>query len=372
MKTPKNAFLLQGYHSKAYFCNREDELALLKSHQENERNVVLFSWRRLGKSALIQRFIKEEERSEKIEAVYVDLMATTNTKEAIELIIKSVYNKFGKTKSGVNAAFQRLMGSLGLGMKFDSLTGLPSFSLSLHQPSSSNDSLASIGEFLSSRKKQVVVAIDEFQQICNYEENAEATFRSFMQQFPMIRFIFSGSHRQLMTAMFSESKRPFYKSCSLISLEAIPLERYSPFIQKHFKRINKKMPTKLIEAIYEWTRGQTYAVQLVCNRFYGSNLSLTVASFEQIKQEIIQEEAPIFGNYFKLLTKVQWKLISAIAKEQKVKKPQSQAFIQKYQLGAASSVRVALNMLTDKELVIQENGEYFVHDLIFSRWLETK
>ena len=132
------------------------------------------------------------------------------------------------------------------------------------------------------------------------------------------------------------------------------------------------MPAELIQAIYTWARGQTYAVQLVCNRFYGSNLILTKASFEQIKHEIIQEEAPIFGNYFNLLTKVQWKVISAIAKEQKVKKPQSQAFIQKYNLGAASSVSVALNMLVNKELVVQENGEYFVHDLIFSRWLESK
>lgn len=61
-----------------------------------------------------------------------------------------------------------------------------------------------------------------------------------------------------------------------------------------------------------------------------------------------------------------------IAKEQKVKSPQGQEFIQKYNLGAASSVRVALNMLLDKELVVQENGAYFVHDLLFSRWMETK
>lgn len=372
MKTPNNAFLLQGYHSAAYFCDREEELSQLKAHQINDRNVVLFSWRRLGKSALIKRFIVEEERNGKIEAVYVDLLATTTTREAIELIIQAVYDKFGKTKSGISATFQRLMGSLGIGMQFDSITGLPSFSIRLNQQQSAKDSLTSIGEFLNNRKKQVVIAIDEFQQISNYEENAEATFRSFMQQFPLIRFIFSGSHRQMMTSMFSESKRPFYKSCSLISLEPIPLEKYSPFIQHHFKKIDKKFPTKLIESIYGWARGQTYAIQLICNRLYGSNLSLTNASFEQIKNEIMQEEAPIFANYFKLLTKVQWKVIQAIAKEQKVKNPQGQQFIQKYNLGAASSVRVALNMLLDKELVVQENGEYFVHDLLFSRWLESK
>lgn len=372
MKTPKNAFLLQGYHSAAYFCDREEELSQLKEHSENERNVVLFSWRRLGKSALIKRFIVEEERKGKIEAVYIDLLATSTTKEAIELIIQAVYEKFGRTKSGISATFQRLMGSLGLGMQFDSMTGLPTFSIRLNQQQSSKDNLTSIGEFLNNRKKQVVIAIDEFQQICKYEENAEATFRSFMQQFPMIRFIFSGSHRQMMTSMFSESKRPFYKSCSLISLEPISIEKYTPFIQNHFDKIDKKIPTKLIESIYNWARGQTYAIQLICNRLYGSNLALNQSSFEKIKNEIIQEEAPVFANYFNLLSKVQWKVIHAIAKEQKVKSPQGQEFIQKYNLGAASSVRVALNMLLDKELVVQENGEFFVHDLLFSRWMETK
>jgi len=372
MKTPKNAFLLHGYHSAAYFCDREEELNQLKEHVENERNVVLYSWRRLGKSALIKRFMVEEERKGKLEGVYVDLLATTTTKEAIELIIQAVYEKFGKTKSGISATFQRLMGSLGLGMQFDSMTGLPSFSIRMNQQHHSKDSLRSIGKFLNDRKKQIVIAIDEFQQICNYEENAEATFRNFMQEFPMIRFIFSGSHRQMMTSMFSESKRPFYKSCNLISLDPIPLEKYSPFIQKHFRKIDRKIPADLIESIYNWARGQTYAIQLVCNRLYGSNLVLNQHSFEKIKNEIIQEEAPVFANYFNLLTKMQWKVIHAIAKEQKVKSPQSQEFIQKYNLGAASSVRVALNMLMDKELVVQENGVYFVHDLLFSRWLESK
>lgn len=373
MRRPNNPFLLSGYHSASYFCDREGELAELKDHMKNDRNVVLFSWRRLGKSALIKRYLNEETKNKKIEAVYIDLMATSNTQKAIETLIEGVYQQFGKTKSGISNAFQGLMGALGLSMKFDPFTGLPSFSLTLNPHSSSSDNLQSIGEFLSSQKKQIVIAIDEFQQISRYNnENAEAVFRSFMQSFPDIRFIFSGSHRQMMSSMFMESKRPFYKSCQMMSLEAIPLVNYTRFIQHHFKKNHRSILAGPIVFAYDWSRGQTYSMQLIFNKLYGSNLPLNEEAIKQIINEILDQESSLFANYFNLLTSVQWKVMQAIAKSEKVRNPLSQDFLNEYQLGAASTVSSALKVLVEKELIVKENQDYFVHDIIFSRWLKSR
>jgi len=46
-------------------------------------------------------------------------------------------------------------------------------------------------------------------------------------------------------------------------------------------------------------------------------------------------------------------------------------FIQKYALGAASSVQVALKSLQKKEIVIKEGDKFLVHDVILARWLQT-
>lgn len=371
MKKDKNPFHLTGYIGPEYFCDREKELAVMQNNIANGRNMVLFSWRRLGKSALIKRYLIEAEKKGDIESIYIDLMATNDLQKAIETIIEAVYEKYGKTASGMSAAFQRLIGSLGLSLQFDAITGTPSFSIQATNGSKNAENLTTIGQFLSKRKKKVVIAIDEFQQITRYKKDqAEAVFRQFMQSFPSIQFIYSGSHRQIMSSMFLESTRPFYKSCQLISIEPIPIKLYTPFIQNHFKSIKKNISAELIKLIYDWSRGQTYCVQLICNRFYGSNIPLTTEGLEVIKKELLDQEAPIFGNYFNLLTDAQWEITHAIAKEGTVKNPLSKKFMSKYDLSAVSTVNSALKNMMEKELIVKDDAEYFVHDVIFSRWLE--
>lgn len=374
MDTLKNPFLLGGYHSAEYFCDRESKLAALNNHLHNGRNVVLFSWRRLGKSALIKRFLIEKERSGKIEAVYIDLLASRNMKQAIELIIEAVYQRFGKTKErSISESFSRLMQALGLSISFDPHSGHPKFSISISGKISGERSLRSIGEFLQQRDCQIVIAIDEFQQVSRYtEQNGEAVFRSFMQEFPRLRFIYSGSHRKLMTSIFADSNRPFYKSCSMMALGPIPKESYFPFIKTHFEEDGREITNALLERIYSWSEGQTYAIQLLCNRLFGMGREVNEEVLDDLIDEILEEESPVFSNYFHLLPKMQWKVLKAVAKERRVENPLSKDFLRRHELGAASSVSTAIKSLEEKEMLAWEEGKYFVHDLIFSRWLANR
>ena len=55
MKTnkPYNPFLIAGYYSPDYFCDRETETEKITSALNNDRNVSLMSARRYGKTGLI-------------------------------------------------------------------------------------------------------------------------------------------------------------------------------------------------------------------------------------------------------------------------------------------------------------------------------
>ena len=53
-----NPFPTVGYVDKSLFCDREYEMENLKKNAKNGINTTLFSTRRLGKSALIQRFFE--------------------------------------------------------------------------------------------------------------------------------------------------------------------------------------------------------------------------------------------------------------------------------------------------------------------------
>ena len=49
----KNPFVIEGYVSPDFFCDREKETSLLTRHLTNGCNVTLMAPRRLGKSGLV-------------------------------------------------------------------------------------------------------------------------------------------------------------------------------------------------------------------------------------------------------------------------------------------------------------------------------
>jgi hypothetical protein len=64
------------------------------------------------------------------------------------------------------------------------------------------------------------------------------------------------------------------------------------------------------------------------------------------------------------------KLLKGIAKAGLVASPQSSEFIRRYGLPSASSVKTALDVLLDKELVYHQPSGYVVYDRFLALWLK--
>ncbi|TRX59387.1 ATP-binding protein [Fulvivirga sp. M361] len=371
MRKPTNPFVLSGYHSPEYFCDREKELDWLIEQFNNERNTVLYAWRRTGKTALIKHFFYQLEKVKKAEGVFVDLLGTTDLADANKRIASEIVQRFGSLNTGIGTALMKLIGSVGATFGIDPLNGTPQITFGMVGPHSVPGSLEAIGKFLSERKKPVIICIDEFQQIVNYpEKHAEATFRTWVQAYPMVRFVFSGSHRHMMQSMFSEKSRPFYRSAQLLPLDTLPQPVYLNFITEHFEKAGKSIDPLHFNKIFDWTRMQTYYVQLVCNKLYGRTDHVDNGLLGEVFHEIIQQEVPLFSSYQQLFTHFQWKLLGALAKAETVENPLGQSFLQQYALGAASSVSTALKTLIKKEFIIQTGSNYTLHDTLLMRWLQ--
>ena len=71
-----NPFLIEGYKSPEYFCDRIEDTLLLKEHISNQRNVALISKRRLGKSGLIHHFFNQEDIKKNYHTFYIDIYDT--------------------------------------------------------------------------------------------------------------------------------------------------------------------------------------------------------------------------------------------------------------------------------------------------------
>jgi AAA+ ATPase superfamily predicted ATPase len=370
---PKNPFLLTGYHSPMYFCDREAETKQVISALQSGRNVSLISPRRIGKTGLIHNvFYRLKEQSKNANCFYIDIFATQNLLEFTTLLGKAV---IGQLESKPQLIAKRIAGffkSFRPLFSFDAQTGMPTVLLDIQNAQTQNG-LQEIFIYLKKSGKQIYIAIDEFQQIIDYpEKGVEALLRSYMQFLPNVNFIFSGSKKHLMDAMFSSINRPFYQSTQKINLKEIPIEPYRKFALGLFSKHKKRLPASTFDFVYSCLQGHTWYVQLVLNLLF--SLDKSAYSLQNAKDAIngiLQEENATYKTYCEMITKGQLLLLRAIAKEQSVKMPLEQAFIQKYGLKAASSVRLALKSLMDKTLILKnEDGVYHVYDRFFSLWLK--
>lgn len=371
MRKPSNPFIVAGYHSPTYFCDREEGLEWLWEQFTNERNSVLYSWKRIGKTALVRHFFYQLEKENRAEGLFVDLSGTTCFPEAINRFLTSIINRFGELKNGIGSSLQKLIGSLGAIMKFDPLADTPQINFGYVPGQSVTSSLDALGGYLAEKEKQVIVCIDEIQYVRNYPEtDAEATFQKWMMDFPVLRFVICGNHMYKKKSALNKESRPFNRNIQMLQLDPLPRETYAEFIQSHFSKVGKFIDPPYIKSIFNWTRVQTFYVQLVCNKLYDRTDRIYDEILEEVFMEIMQQEIPVFASYQPLLTSFQWKLLVALAKAETVENPMSHSFLIQFGLGAASSVNSALQALIKKEFVIYQDHQYTLHDTLLMRWLQ--
>ena len=370
----QNPFLIYGYLSPEYFCNREKEFAALTSAIENNRNATLQSMRRLGKTSLLHHLFNHLKSNKSYRTLYIDLQFTAELKDFLELLANSVYENLFSKQEKMLKDFVSIFRSIKPSMTFDAKNGTAAIELGLKNEHQSRLTIDDIFNFLKeySKKYNIVIAFDEFQQITGYpEKNVEALLRSKIQDLPQTRFIFSGSKKHLMTEMFFSAKRPFYQSTELMTLQKLQKEEFIKFIKDRFATGKKEISEESAGYILSKCYTYTYYVQFLCNRLFSrSDKKINDEIIESELNDILNENESTYYSYKNLLTAYNWKLLKAIAKEGGASKPTGGDFIKKYDLKASSSVRTAIKSLLDKEFLYKEQDSYFVYDVFFGRWLE--
>lgn len=252
----------------------------------------------------------------------------------------------------------------------DPYTGTPTISISI-EPSQSTVSLKSIFDYLSLSKREVYIAIDEFQQITKYPETGiEALLRSHIQFIPNAHFVFSGSKRRLMTQIFNSPERPFYQSTVSMGLEPLHEEIYYDFTRRFFEAKKGSFSQEMFHHVYHRFDGVTRSIQLMLNRLYETEKN--VCSEAQINEailHIVNQSSMQYEELINLLTDNQLSLMKAIAQEGCVVSPQGDEFIKRYNLPSASSIKTALDVLLDKDLVYRTQTGYIIYDHFLAVWL---
>ena len=368
----RNPFIYQGYVSPNYFCDRIVETEELIGNLQNGRNTVLISPRRIGKTGLIKNvFYKLRETEKDAICIYVDIFSTKNQQEFVQLLGTAITQD---VLSRGQKAIKRLLEFFGSWRPVfgqDPYAGTPTVSISI-EPSQSTVTLKSIFDYLNLSKREVYIAIDEFQQITKYPETGlEALLRSYIQFAPNVHFVFSGSKRHLMTQIFNSSDRPFYQSTVSMGLEPLHEEIYYDFARRFFEAKKGSFSQEMFHDVYQRFNGVTRSVQLILNKLYETEKNVCrEAQVNEAILHIVNQSSMQYEELMNILTDNQQLLMKAIAKEGCVAKPQSNEFVKRYSLPSASSVKTALDVLLDKDLVFRTETGYIVYDHFFAVWLK--
>lgn len=369
-----NPFLIEGYISEEYFCDRQQETALLARHIGNGCNVALIAERRIGKSGLIHNYFHRPQIAGSHYCFYIDIYETKNVSELAYALGKSILTTLKPLGRKVWERFLGVLTSIRSGMTFD-INGNPEWSLTLGEIKQPDVVLDEIFAYLANADKPCIVAIDEFQVIADYpEKNVEATLRKHIQNCHNARFIFSGSKRHIMAEIFATSARPFYNSTTIMGLQPIDRVTYMDFANSHLAKCGRSITPEAFDGLYDSFDGITWYIQYILNILYTMPLNSSHITPENVQTaigNILQQQSFVYSTLLYQLTPRQKQLLRAIAAEGAVSSIMSKRFLQNYSM-TSSMVQTAAKILLDRDFITLNDGIYQVYDRFLRLWLLEK
>jgi len=370
-----NPFILYGYESEKYFCDRKRETRELLQLLENGNNVALIAPRRIGKTGLVENLFHQRKIQKKYYTFLIDIYATKSLEEMVMAMGTSMLSALRPFGTKVMQRFTGFLSSLRSGISFDP-SGNPSWNVEIGDIRQPKTTLDEIFRYINEADKPCIVAIDEFQTVSQYrQEKVEELLRTYIQHCRNANFIFAGSHRTMMGEIFLAPSHPFYQSTTMMSLAPIPLDKYTDFAIELFEESGRRLQPEVVSDLYHRFEGITWYMQRVLNGLYSITLPGSTCSTDMIDgviSAILQANEFTYQSMLFQLPLKQKELLVAISKAGKAQNITSTDFVRRYRLSSPSSVQSAIKGLLEKNFVTSTLGMYEVYDRFFAMWLIQK
>jgi hypothetical protein len=370
-----NPFELFQYKGPEYFCDREQELELLTKAFDSRINTVLSSYRRMGKTSLIAHLHHYLSKRKGVICIYMDILHTRSDKEFADTFVTATMQALEKKEPQLLKfldTFKNVRPIAGVNPS----TGLPTLSLGIESEIEVNYTFDTIMNLIIERPEKFQITIDEFQQIDNYEQQSvmDARIRSYFPKAKNLQYIFAGSDQHLLTALFTNPKKPMFSSTQMVTLDYIPYTEYYEFIKRKFESRGRKISDLITHRILKWTNQYTFYTHFLCSNLYNNGgEEITDTDLAIAKNSCLKHFEPAYYMYRKILSKNQFKMLAAVAKDGEARNIQGKDFLNKHKL-SASTAKQSLQKLVSDQLVhenLDKNGSsYFVYDMFLMRWLQ--
>jgi len=354
------------------FCGRKTLLKQIIGYIESSQRIAILGERRVGKSSAVYEAVLKCKR---VRLLYIDLLGIKSIDALCRRILRAIVVL--EQKTGWFDKIIKTLSHLRPSISVDPITSMPivSFDASIEMQANSIPEVLTLIESLG-KKRRLVVVLDEFQDVLNLEDSHEALalLRSKIQFQSDIPYIFVGSIRHKMDEIFTHHDSPFFKSAIPITVESLPYKEFSQFLKKKFSTGQRKIDNKVFEKVFKIANNIPGDIQQLCEALWEVTTEKETVSLDKLKNAlelIFAREQKSYENYISLLTNIQLRCLTAIAKEGG-KSVFSIAFMKSAGFNNPSSVRRAITRLIKLNILFESGGEYRFINPFFRSWLPYK
>ena len=355
------------------FTDREKETQRLLLNFTHGVNTILISPRRWGKTSLVKKVAQlAQTKTRKI--VYLDIFSCRTESEFYRLFATSVLKQTSsKWDEWVENTKQFLA---HINPKISIVTD-PMFDFSISfeysmQDNAGNDILQLPEKIAIEKGIQIVICIDEFQQISDFEDSKtfQKKLRTVWQLQQHVSYCLFGSKKHLMNELFEKKNLPFYKFGDAIYLTKIETKYWIEYICKRFENTGKHISPELAKEICRLVDNHSsYVQQLAWLLWIRTTDIATEEQLTHALEDLLDQNNILFQSETENLSAYQMNFLKAVI-DGIHSKFSSKEIILKYNLGTSANIVRLKSALLQKELIETDGKEIILADPVFGVWFK--
>ena len=355
------------------FTDREEECHHLAQNFFSLVNTILVSPRRWGKSSLVKKVAEQVMTDNKnVTVCLLDVFNVRNENEFYEYfaqsLIKATSNRWEEWIENAKTFLSRLLPKLTFSP--DNQAEI-SFGIEWEDLQKKPDEIINLAETIAKANKiKIVVCIDEFQSIGNFEDSLafQRKLRAHWQHHQNVAYCLYGSKRHMLLDIFSNAEMPFYKFGDIMFLEKIENKVWGKFIRKRFKDTGKSITKKQAEYLAQQVENHSYYVQQLAQQAWlRTQTQCSISIIDNSLQSIKNQLSLLFVGLAESLTATQLYFLKAIINKETVF---GQENLKKYRLGTSANVIRIKDALLSKEIIDITAKNIEIQDPVFKLWLK--
>lgn len=356
------------------FTDRKKETEKLVANFLSQTNSAIISPRRWGKSSLVNRAVEAVRNiDDSILFVNINIFKCKSPQAFYELFAKKVVQGISPSPELLLANAREFVTNLLPRISISDPSGQYDISFGIDiRKNPIDESILDLPQQIAiKRNRKVVVCIDEFQQIGEFDESEQfqKILRSHWQEHSDVAYVLYGSKKHMMLGMFGEYNSPLYRFGDLMFLPKIANSDWVEYIMKRFTDTGKIIDKKTAGHLAELVDNHSYYVQQLAQyAWLRTEIMCDSQTVDMAFSSLMDSLSLQFVNLMDDLTEKQRNFLCAISDG--VVNFSSAQTLSKYNLGTSANIRILKGAMKKKDIIDESQGRLSIQDPVFKTWIQ--